>query len=148
MDERKAAERCAKYGLEVELGSKTVGVVWHTQGSGKSITMCCYAGKLLQQPQMNNPTLLVVTDRNDLDGQLFATFSAAKELLKQVATELVEKIRNSTTVDWQVREAVRAKLRILVRRILQKYKYPPGQAPQAVELILKQAEVLSNAWVG
>src|SRR5690554_1402883 len=45
--------------------------------------MCCYAGKLLQQPEMNNPTLVVVTDRNDLDGQLFATFSAAKELLKQ-----------------------------------------------------------------
>lgn len=45
--------------------------------------MCCYAGKLLQQPEMNNPTLIVVTDRNDLDGQLFATFSSAKELLKQ-----------------------------------------------------------------
>ena len=46
-------------------------VVWHTQGSGKSISMCCYAGKLLQQPAMQNPTLLIVTDRNDLDGQLF-----------------------------------------------------------------------------
>ncbi|QSP95079.1 type I restriction endonuclease subunit R [Marinobacter salinisoli] len=64
-------------------GSKKAGVVWHTQGSGKSISMCCYAGKLLQQPEMNNPTLIVVTDRNDLDGQLFATFSAARELLKQ-----------------------------------------------------------------
>ena len=47
--------------------------------------MCCYAGKLLQQPAMNNPTLIVVTDRNDLDGQLFATFSNAVELLKQHA---------------------------------------------------------------
>ncbi|MGR7921233.1 type I restriction endonuclease subunit R [Zobellella denitrificans] len=73
----------ATYGDEVEPGSKKAGVVWHTQGSGKSISMCCYAGKLLQQPQMNNPTLVIVTDRNDLDGQLFATFSAAQELLKQ-----------------------------------------------------------------
>ncbi len=78
-----AKEKRATYGDEVLPGSKKAGVVWHTQGSGKSISMCCYAGKLLQQPEMNNPTLIVVTDRNDLDGQLFATFSAAKELLKQ-----------------------------------------------------------------
>ena len=77
------AEKRASYGDEVVPGSKKAGVVWHTQGSGKSISMCCYAGKLLQQAEMNNPTLIVVTDRNDLDGQLFATFSAAKELLKQ-----------------------------------------------------------------
>ncbi len=64
-------------------GSKKAGVVWHTQGSGKSISMCCYAGMLLQQKEMNNPTLVVVTDRNDLDGQLFTTFSNAHELLKQ-----------------------------------------------------------------
>jgi len=79
----KAAERRATYGERVQAGSKKAGVVWHTQGSGKSISMCCYAGKLLQQPEMNNPTLLVVTDRNDLDGQLFSTFSSAYELLKQ-----------------------------------------------------------------
>ena len=77
------AEKRATYGAQVVAGSKKAGVVWHTQGSGKSISMCCYAGKLLQQPEMNNPTLVVVTDRNDLDGQLFATFNAAKELLKQ-----------------------------------------------------------------
>lgn len=77
------AEKRATYGENVVSGSKKAGVVWHTQGSGKSISMCCYAGKLLQQPEMNNPTLVVVTDRNDLDGQLFATFSSAKELLKQ-----------------------------------------------------------------
>lgn len=77
------SEKRATYGDRVVPGSKKAGVVWHTQGSGKSISMCCYAGKLLQQPEMNNPTLIVVTDRNDLDGQLFATFSSAKELLKQ-----------------------------------------------------------------
>ena len=64
-------------------GDKKAGVVWHTQGSGKSISMCCYAGMLLQQKEMNNPTLLIVTDRNDLDGQLFTTFGNAQELLKQ-----------------------------------------------------------------
>lgn len=68
-------------------GNKKAGVVWHTQGSGKSISMCCYAGKLLQQPAMQNPTLLIVTDRNDLDGQLFETFSQAQELLKQTPVQ-------------------------------------------------------------
>ncbi|WP_312263458.1 type I restriction endonuclease subunit R [Candidatus Igneacidithiobacillus taiwanensis] len=75
-------EERATYGKEVLPGSRKAGVVWHTQGSGKSITMACYAGKLLQQPEMKNPTLVVVTDRNDLDGQLFATFCAASDLLK------------------------------------------------------------------
>ncbi len=64
-------------------GSKKGGVVWHTQGSGKSISMACFAGKLSKQAQMKNPTLVIVTDRNDLDGQLFATFSTAKMLLGQ-----------------------------------------------------------------
>ncbi len=80
-------ERRATYGQTVEAGSRKAGVVWHTQGSGKSISMCCYAGMLLQQPQMKNPTLLIVTDRNDLDGQLFQTFSAAHELLKQTPVQ-------------------------------------------------------------
>lgn len=75
------------YAERVVPGSKKAGVVWHTQGSGKSISMCFYAGKLLQQPQMNNPTLIVVTDRNDLDGQLFTTFSVARELLKQTPVQ-------------------------------------------------------------
>ncbi len=73
----------ATYGRDVIPGSKKAGVFWHTQGSGKSISMCCYAGMLLQQPEMNNPTLVVVTDRNDLDGQLYQQFCSAKDLLKQ-----------------------------------------------------------------
>lgn len=63
------------------------GVVWHTQGSGKSISMVCYAGKLLTQPEMNNPTIVVVTDRTDLDGQLFDTFGMASETLKQTPVQ-------------------------------------------------------------
>ena len=57
------------------------GVVWHTQGAGKSIEMACLAGKLLTDPRMENPTLVMVTDRQDLDGQLFGVFAGAGDLL-------------------------------------------------------------------
>ena len=60
-----------------------IGVAWHTQGSGKSISMAFYAGKVITAPEMKNPTIIVVTDRNDLDGQLFATFSNARELMRE-----------------------------------------------------------------
>lgn len=69
-------------------GNKRGGVVWHTQGSGKSISMACFAGKLTKQAAMKNPTLVIVTDRNDLDGQLFATFSSAKMLLGQEPVQM------------------------------------------------------------
>lgn len=68
------------------------------------------------------------------------------ETLKKIAVVITEQLRKSTTVDWQVRESVRARLRILVRRTLQRYKYPPDRAKEAVELIMQQAEVLSNDW--
>lgn len=64
-------------------GDRRVGVVWHTQGSGKSLSMVFYAGKVVQQRAMENPTLIVLTDRNDLDDQLFSTFAASHELLRQ-----------------------------------------------------------------
>ena len=64
-------------------GDRRVGVVWHTQGSGKSLTMAFYAGRIVREPAMKNPTLVVLTDRNDLDAQLFATFSRCQDLLRQ-----------------------------------------------------------------
>jgi len=64
-------------------GDKRVGVVWHTQGSGKSLTMAFYAGRIVLHPAMENPTLVVITDRNDLDDQLFGTFARCHELLRQ-----------------------------------------------------------------
>ena len=64
-------------------GDKRVGVVWHTQGSGKSLTMAFYAGRVVLHPAMENPTLVVITDRNDLDDQLFGTFAHCHELLRQ-----------------------------------------------------------------
>jgi type I restriction enzyme R subunit len=64
-------------------GDRRIGVVWHTQGSGKSLTMAFYAGRIIREPAMENPTLVVLTDRNDLDDQLFGTFSRCQELLRQ-----------------------------------------------------------------
>ncbi len=68
-------------------GDKQCGVVWHTQGSGKSLTMAFYAGSIVQHPQMANPTLVVITDRNDLDEQLFGTFSRCSQLLRQIPVQ-------------------------------------------------------------
>ncbi len=68
-------------------GDKRVGVIWHTQGSGKSLLMAFYAGLLVTHPDMANPTLLVLTDRNDLDDQLFATFSMCHDLIRQTPVQ-------------------------------------------------------------
>jgi type I restriction enzyme R subunit len=64
-------------------GDRRVGVVWHTQGSGKSLSMAFYAGRLILDPAMENPTIVVITDRNDLDDQLFGTFARCRDLLRQ-----------------------------------------------------------------
>jgi len=68
-------------------GDKRVGVVWHTQGSGKSLSMVFYAGKIIRHPAMQNPTLVVLTDRNDLDDQLFGTFALCQDTLRQAPVQ-------------------------------------------------------------
>lgn len=68
-------------------GDRRAGVIWHTQGSGKSFLMAFYAGRLVQHPAMENPTLVVLTDRNDLDDQLFGTFSLCKDLIRQTPVQ-------------------------------------------------------------
>jgi type I restriction enzyme R subunit len=68
-------------------GDRRCGVVWHTQGSGKSLTMAFYAGRVILEPAMQNPTILVITDRNDLDDQLFGTFAECSELLRQIPVQ-------------------------------------------------------------
>lgn len=82
-------------------GDRRVGVVWHTQGSGKSLTMAFYAGRIIREPAMENPTVVVVTDRNDLDNQLFGTFSRCGDLLRQqpVQAESREDLRNRLSVE-------------------------------------------------
>jgi type I restriction enzyme R subunit len=74
-----------------EEGDRRVGVVWHTQGSGKSLTMAFYAGRVILHPEMQNPTIVVLTDRNDLDDQLFGTFARCKELLRQPPAQAADR---------------------------------------------------------
>ncbi len=64
-------------------GDRRIGVIWHTQGSGKSLSMAFYAGRIIRERAMANPTIVVLTDRNDLDDQLFGTFSRCQDLLRQ-----------------------------------------------------------------
>ena len=66
-----------------EPGDRRIGVVWHTQGAGKSLTMVFYAGRIIREPDMGNPTIVVLSDRNDLDDQLFGVFARCQELLRQ-----------------------------------------------------------------
>ncbi|MBZ5756358.1 type I restriction endonuclease subunit R [Pseudomonas sp. S5(2021)] len=70
-------------------GTHKGGVVWHTQGSGKSITMTCFAARVMQESAMENPTIVVITDRNDLDGQLFGVFSLSQDLLREQPVQVV-----------------------------------------------------------
>ncbi len=85
-------EASARAGVDLEApggrrGDRRIGVVWHTQGSGKSLTMAFYAGRIVREPTMGNPTVVVLTDRNDLDDQLFGTFSRCRDLLRQPPTQ-------------------------------------------------------------
>ncbi|MBS0225143.1 MAG: type I restriction endonuclease subunit R [Proteobacteria bacterium] len=85
------AEDPADYGLpsvaSQKKGDRRAGVIWHTQGSGKSLLMAFYAGLLVKHPAMANPTLVVLTDRNDLDDQLFSTFSMCRDLIRQTPVQ-------------------------------------------------------------
>ena len=72
-------------------GDKRIGVVWHTQGAGKSLTMAFYAGRIVRESAMSNPTIVVLTDRNDLDDQLFGTFSRCRGLLRQDPVQAVDR---------------------------------------------------------
>src|SRR5437667_2781170 len=72
-------------------GDRRVGVVWHTQGSGKSLTMAFYAGRVILHPKMENPTIVVITDRNDLDDQLFGTFARCQDLLRQPPVQAADR---------------------------------------------------------
>ncbi len=100
-------------------GDRKVGVVWHTQGSGKSLAMLFYAGKIIEHPAMENPTIVVITDRNDLDEQLFGTFSSCAALLRQ------------TPVQARSRDHLRGLLRVasggVVFTTVQKFFAEPGE---------------------
>ena len=72
-------------------GDRRIGVIWHTQGAGKSLTMAFFAGQLVREPAMKNPTIVVLTDRNDLDEQLFSTFSRCRDLLRQTPEKAADR---------------------------------------------------------
>ena len=82
-------------------GDRRIGVVWHTQGSGKSLSMAFYAGRIIREQAMANPTVVVLTDRNDLDDQLFGTFSRCQDLLRQPPTQAANRadLRNKLSVE-------------------------------------------------
>jgi len=84
-DPFRVAEPQAEYGSR--FGDRRAGVVWHTQGSGKSLSMVFFASKVIRHPAMENPTIVVITDRNDLDNQLFATFAANRQILRQTPVQ-------------------------------------------------------------
>jgi type I restriction enzyme R subunit len=100
-------------------GDRRVGVVWHTQGSGKSLTMAFYAGKIIRHPKMKNPTLVVITDRNDLDDQLFGTFSGCHELLRQKPTQADDRAK--------LKELLKVASGGVVFTTLQKFSPDPGE---------------------
>ena len=83
-------------------GDRRIGVVWHTQGSGKSLTMAFYAGRIIREPALANPTVVVLTDRNDLDDQLFGTFARCRDLLRQPPAQAASR------ADLRARLAVQA----------------------------------------
>jgi type I restriction enzyme R subunit len=99
-------------------GTHKGGVVWHTQGSGKSITMTCFAARVMQETAMENPTIVIITDRNDLDGQLFGVFSLAQDLLREQPVQVV------TRQDLRVRLSNRPSGGIVFATI---QKFMPGE---------------------
>jgi type I restriction enzyme R subunit len=115
-----------------EGGDQRGGVIWHTQGSGKSLTMAFYAGRVVQEPALENPTLVVLTDRNDLDDQLFGTFSRCRDMLRQ------------TPVQAASADDLRAKLRIphgnVVFTTIQKFSV--GERGQAFPLLSNRRNII------
>ncbi|MBP8856929.1 MAG: type I restriction endonuclease subunit R [Anaerolineaceae bacterium] len=102
-------------------GDQRIGVVWHTQGSGKSLTMAFYAGRIILAPAMQNPSIVVITDRNDLDDQLFNTFSLCSDLIRQNPVQaasredLIQKLSSSASGG-------------VYFTTIQKFLPPPGQS--------------------
>ncbi|HEY9268729.1 MAG: type I restriction endonuclease subunit R [Methylotenera sp.] len=99
-------------------GNHKGGVVWHTQGSGKSITMTCFAARVMTEAAMENPTIVVITDRNDLDGQLFGVFSLSQDLLRE------QPVQGETRQDLRAKLANRPSGGIVFATI---QKFMPGE---------------------
>ncbi len=114
-------------------GSHKGGVVWHTQGSGKSITMTCFAARVMQEPAMENPTIVVITDRNDLDGQLFGVFSMAQDLLRE------QPVQVSSRQDLRARLSNRPSGGIVFATI---QKFMPGEDEDSYPMLSARSNIV------
>ena len=124
VEEHRAAEVLGQYKAGHQPGGdpgdRRVGVVWHTQGSGKSLTMAFYAGRVILHSTMENPTIVVLTDRNDLDDQLFGTFARCHDLLRQSPVQAADRA--------DLREKLKVASGGVVFTTIQKFM-PPSAAP-------------------
>ncbi|GAB1388135.1 MAG: hypothetical protein AMXMBFR78_24190 [Rubrivivax sp.] len=109
----------------------------------RAFTLCCTLeeAKAVREEVAFFQAVKVILANNES-----AVRELTDETLKKIAHELAESLRKNLTVDWSARESVQAKLRLMVKRILRKYKYPPDQQEAAVELVLQQAKALGEAW--
>ena len=114
-------------------GSHKGGVVWHTQGSGKSITMTCFAARVMQEPLLENPTIVVITDRNDLDGQLFGVFSLAQDLLRE------QPVQVSSRQDLRAKLANRPSGGIVFATI---QKFMPGEDEDVFPILSERSNIV------
>jgi len=114
-------------------GTQKGGVVWHTQGSGKSITMTCFAARVMRDTAMENPTIVVITDRNDLDGQLFGVFSLSQDLLRE------QPVQALTRQDLRAKLANRPSGGIVFATI---QKFMPGEDEDTFPLLSDRANIV------
>lgn len=114
-------------------GSHKGGVVWHTQGSGKSITMTCFAARVMQDVAMENPTIVVITDRNDLDGQLFGVFSLAQDLLRE------QPVQANTRQDLRAKLSNRPSGGIVFATI---QKFMPGEDEDTFPVLSERSNIV------
>jgi type I restriction enzyme R subunit len=114
-------------------GSHKGGVVWHTQGSGKSITMTCFAAMVMQEAAMENPTIVVITDRNDLDGQLFGVFSLAQDLLRE------QPVQVTTRQDLRAKLSNRPSGGIIFATI---QKFMPGEDEDVFPVLSERSNIV------
>lgn len=113
---RKAVERTRK---ALQEKSRKVGVVWHTQGSGKSLSMVFYTGIIVSDPEFENPTIVVLTDRRDLDGQLYSTFCASSKMLLRQTPKQAESREN-------LKELLKVKAGGIIFTTIQKFEEEDG----------------------
>ncbi|MDD2933279.1 MAG: type I restriction endonuclease subunit R [Methylotenera sp.] len=114
-------------------GTHKGGVVWHTQGSGKSITMTCFAARVMTDARMENPTIVVITDRNDLDGQLFGVFSLSQDLLRE------QPVQGETRQDLRAKLANRPSGGIVFATI---QKFMPGEDEDSFPVLSDRSNIV------